>query len=238
MNHSGASTSTIVSRSTMHPNLDHLVQSNCEPFNCPICLQRFEIGKGVILRDCLHEFCRKCILHIIHQNKDFIQVNCPYNIEYKCENFLSEREIKGLVTTDEYDAFIENNQRAAIAVANASLIEIDEPALDSAQIEEQPAEPQTSQNSLTINEEFHCPKCFQTFSIENGIVLKDCGHPICKECIIDSFFISQKFQMKCEFQLKSTPSMMCGTRINDYDFRLVLQEVGLMVNLEGKLIKL
>lgn len=31
---------------------------NVEPFDCPICFGRFKPGEGVVLRDCLHTFCR------------------------------------------------------------------------------------------------------------------------------------------------------------------------------------
>ena len=32
--------------------------SNRTPFDCPICMQRHEVGDGVTLRECLHTFCR------------------------------------------------------------------------------------------------------------------------------------------------------------------------------------
>ena len=33
---------------------------NKEPFDCPICFEPCEPGEGMVLRNCLHEFC-KCV---------------------------------------------------------------------------------------------------------------------------------------------------------------------------------
>lgn len=199
------------------PETSIFVQPNCEPFDCPICLQRFEIGEGIILMDCLHEFCRNCIVATIHQNKDFIQVDCPFNQDYKCDSVLSEREVRGLITVDQYNQFIQNNQRAALAIHDQS---INEPPRKSFKINVGD-ELVESQNS-----EFHCPRCARTFEIQNGINLKSCNHAICKECIIDHFFKTQKSQMKCEFQ--ADDHSVCGKGIDESEVRSVLNEVGLV----------
>ena len=34
------------------------VVANCDSFACPICLENCESGHGVVLRECLHMFCR------------------------------------------------------------------------------------------------------------------------------------------------------------------------------------
>lgn len=40
-------------------NLDDLnLVTNCETFECPICLNQTLVGEGVVLRDCLHTFCK------------------------------------------------------------------------------------------------------------------------------------------------------------------------------------
>lgn len=31
---------------------------NREPFDCPVCLVDYESGEGVVLRECIHTFCR------------------------------------------------------------------------------------------------------------------------------------------------------------------------------------
>jgi RanBP-type and C3HC4-type zinc finger-containing protein 1 len=32
--------------------------SNVEPFECSVCIVQYEAGEGVVLRECLHIFCR------------------------------------------------------------------------------------------------------------------------------------------------------------------------------------
>ena len=32
--------------------------TNPEPFECQICYLDVEAGEGIVLRDCLHQFCR------------------------------------------------------------------------------------------------------------------------------------------------------------------------------------
>lgn len=62
--------------------------SNMEPFECPICFVEYEKGNGIILRDCLHIFCKECLVNTIQYNDEAV-VKCPYaNEEYSCESIL------------------------------------------------------------------------------------------------------------------------------------------------------
>ena len=38
--------------------MDENIIPNVEPFECPICYGDIDIGEGVTLRECLHNFCR------------------------------------------------------------------------------------------------------------------------------------------------------------------------------------
>lgn len=205
-------------KTNQHANNNVLVHPNSEPFNCPTCLQRFEIGAGIILVDCLHEFCRKCIIAKIHQSIEFIRVNCPFDNHYKCESFLSEREVKGLVTEDVYNRFIQNNQLAAKAIME--VIEISDSDESFRSLDSDPED--QIMKSEVLN---HCPRCLRMFSKENGIIVKSCNHSLCKECIIDNFFKNQKYQMKCEF--KTNEETVCGNAISQNEICSVLNEVGL-----------
>lgn len=61
---------------------------NFEAFNCSICFSEIGIGVGVTLRDCLHNFCRECLMNTIHHSDDAM-VKCPFvNDDYACEEFL------------------------------------------------------------------------------------------------------------------------------------------------------
>ncbi|KYM80724.1 RanBP-type and C3HC4-type zinc finger-containing protein 1 [Atta colombica] len=75
---------------------------NSEPIECPICFVTYGPREGVILRDCLHMFCRPCIANTIAYCEE-AEVKCPYrDSDYTCESTLQEREIKALVEPEIY----------------------------------------------------------------------------------------------------------------------------------------
>ncbi|KAI6655004.1 RanBP-type and C3HC4-type zinc finger-containing protein 1-like isoform X3 [Oopsacas minuta] len=71
-------------------------------FECSICLVDVDVGDGVMLRECLHSFCKDCLSqHITHA--DDAEVKCPYQGEtYQCQSVITEREIKQLLSPDAY----------------------------------------------------------------------------------------------------------------------------------------
>ncbi|XP_003486765.1 uncharacterized protein LOC100744318 isoform X1 [Bombus impatiens] len=75
---------------------------NSEPIECPVCFVTYGPREGVILRDCLHMFCRSCIVNTIRYCEE-AEVKCPYrDSQYTCESTLQEREIKALVEPEIY----------------------------------------------------------------------------------------------------------------------------------------
>ncbi|XP_020280422.1 uncharacterized protein LOC109853085 [Pseudomyrmex gracilis] len=75
---------------------------NSESIECPICFVTYGPCEGVILRDCLHMFCRACIVNTIAYCEG-PEVKCPYrDAKYTCESTLQEREIKALVEPEVY----------------------------------------------------------------------------------------------------------------------------------------
>lgn len=88
-------------------NLDNTnVVPNAEPFLCPVCLTDIAIGAGVILRECLHTFCRECIVDTVKYSEE-AEVKCPYIDEkYSCECVIQEREIRALMTKEAYDVHL------------------------------------------------------------------------------------------------------------------------------------
>nr|CAD7570821.1 unnamed protein product [Timema californicum] len=95
-------------------NLDNTdLVPNVEPFDCPVCLVPYEGREGVILRDCLHTFCRMCLANTVTFNEE-AEVKCPYrDADYACDSVLQEREIKALVSPAVYE------QHLAKSVAQA-----------------------------------------------------------------------------------------------------------------------
>ncbi|KAJ8686573.1 hypothetical protein QAD02_022367 [Eretmocerus hayati] len=78
------------------------VISTTEPFECPVCFMIYGPDEGIILRDCLHTFCRSCVANVVRYCEE-AEVKCPYrDAEYTCESTLQEREIKALVPAEVY----------------------------------------------------------------------------------------------------------------------------------------
>lgn len=87
--------------------------SNSAKFTCTICFSEIELKGGVCLRDCLHTFCRACLENHIKYSEE-AEVKCPFiNEVYSCQSLLQEREIRGLVSKDEYEKHLSRSIRLA-----------------------------------------------------------------------------------------------------------------------------
>jgi len=96
-------------------NLD--IIPNAETFECAICFLEIEPGDGVVLRECLHTFCKLCLAETI-EHSDAPKVKCPFKDEaYSCDMDLLEREIKALVTP----AVLEKHQKKSVKEAEANI---------------------------------------------------------------------------------------------------------------------
>jgi RanBP-type and C3HC4-type zinc finger-containing protein 1 len=95
-------------------NLDNSdAVKNFEPFECPVCFLDYNVGQGVILRDCLHTFCRECLGNTVQYSDDPV-IKCPYmDSDYSCDSVLQEREIKSLVSREVYDQHLAKSVRQA-----------------------------------------------------------------------------------------------------------------------------
>ncbi|XP_007893268.1 ranBP-type and C3HC4-type zinc finger-containing protein 1 [Callorhinchus milii] len=82
---------------------------NREPIECRICLTDVMPEAGVVLRDCLHSFCKECLSQLIQTCLE-PTVPCPYRDEtYACDSKLQEREIRALVSLEEFCRFLERS---------------------------------------------------------------------------------------------------------------------------------
>lgn len=89
------------------------VVPNSEPFECPICFMPMKANEGIVLRDCLHIFCRECVILTIKYN-DEAEVKCPYlDAVYSCDSIIQEREIKSLVSKDIFEQHLAISLRVA-----------------------------------------------------------------------------------------------------------------------------
>ncbi|XP_055656072.1 sharpin isoform X1 [Falco peregrinus] len=86
---------------------EEVLVPNQEVLECRICYQQVPPGEGVLLRECLHNFCRECLRQVINYSEE-PEVACPFRDDsYACSSHLQEREIRALVSPDEYRRFLE-----------------------------------------------------------------------------------------------------------------------------------
>lgn len=86
---------------------------NLEKFECTICFLEIEPRAGAVLRECLHSFCKSCLASHIMYSED-AEIKCPFiDDQYSCQSLLQEREIRSLVSKDEYDKHLARSIRQA-----------------------------------------------------------------------------------------------------------------------------
>ncbi|XP_060581441.1 ranBP-type and C3HC4-type zinc finger-containing protein 1-like, partial [Ruditapes philippinarum] len=79
---------------------------NREAFTCSICFDDFDEGEGVVLRECLHSFCKDCLRDAIQYNEE-PEIKCPFvDEDYTCGATLQEREIKALVSPADFAKYL------------------------------------------------------------------------------------------------------------------------------------
>ncbi|XP_072308693.1 ranBP-type and C3HC4-type zinc finger-containing protein 1 [Eucyclogobius newberryi] len=76
---------------------------NQEEVDCPICITPLPPLEGVVLRECLHTFCRECLVGTIVNSQD-AEVACA---DTSCDSKLLDREIKALLTEQQLQRFLE-----------------------------------------------------------------------------------------------------------------------------------
>lgn len=86
---------------------------NFEEFECTICFTVVVEKEGVMLRNCLHLFCRECISQLIAVNEPS-DVKCPFiEKDQICNEILQDREIRALLTKEQYEEYLVKSLRTA-----------------------------------------------------------------------------------------------------------------------------
>ncbi|XP_039438340.1 ranBP-type and C3HC4-type zinc finger-containing protein 1-like [Culex pipiens pallens] len=84
---------------------DATLVRNFEPTKCLLCNHDLRIHEGVILRDCFHIFCDRCLVRTIKITMlHSVQVHCPAQMigDRGCMTLLQEREIRELLSGEDY----------------------------------------------------------------------------------------------------------------------------------------
>ncbi|XP_026726998.1 uncharacterized protein LOC113493288 [Trichoplusia ni] len=82
---------------------------NAESFECGICIEEYPPGQGVVLRECVHIFCKECLADVVRHCEE-PNVPCP---AMGCKGMLQEREIRALVTPQDYERWLARGLAAA-----------------------------------------------------------------------------------------------------------------------------
>lgn len=88
---------------------NHNLVLNYEKFDCPICFGNYKPGEGIIIRNCFHTFCRECLTNYVKLS-EVSEINCP---ETGCEFFLQDREIRTILTKDDYENYLRKGLNTA-----------------------------------------------------------------------------------------------------------------------------
>lgn len=168
------------------------LMTNEEEFVCSICESFILKNEGAMLT-CSHTFCRSCLINEIDNNHDEMgQVKCPFPL--KCESYVVDEEVEDLLGED-YGKFIwrvaqmqDAVEREKIRIAEASLHDT------------LPALLETDNHDFIENyETFECSICLTDIVIGAGVVLKNCLHKFCKDCISETVCHSDEFIVKCPY---------------------------------------
>lgn len=100
-------------------NYQHMMQvwdqrllPNQEDFDCSICMDDVAQGEGVMLRDCLHLFCKECLIGTITNSED-PEVRCPHNDGFACPAIITMQEIEELLPHEEYGKYLSKSLHTA-----------------------------------------------------------------------------------------------------------------------------
>jgi hypothetical protein len=73
---------------------DESYYRNDEQFDCITCMDTIAKGEGILFRNCLHPFCKACLLRLIETSTE-PTIKCPHD---DCTTFVEERELRAVRT--------------------------------------------------------------------------------------------------------------------------------------------
>lgn len=81
---------------------------------CPICMERIAIGQGIVLSECLHEFCRDCLAKTVRFSGESL-VRCPAVPADApvCDGSVADIEIREILSEAEYAEHLQLSLRQA-----------------------------------------------------------------------------------------------------------------------------
>lgn len=191
---------------------------NSEPCLCHLCFKMTSAGMGVVLVNCLHAFCTECL-------KTFLlganTIRCPYpKGRCECEGNLEERELNALLSTEEYRDLMER-QFAEIQDDYVRIQDASNPGTAAGPMEIDLLMTLTDASVVPNQEPFECPICFVPYDAYDGVILRDCFHTFCRECLSSSIKYAEDVVVQCPYKDNDTS---CETIIQDREIKCLLSE--------------
>ncbi|XP_029727248.2 ranBP-type and C3HC4-type zinc finger-containing protein 1-like [Aedes albopictus] len=190
---------------------------NVDPSLCHLCDAMTCAGSGVVLADCLHTYCTDCLrTSLLGANT----TGCPYpRGKYECVGNLEQRELEVLLNAEEYRALMGRKSSALRDIANSL-----EHATGNRDNRALPADLDllltlTDGNVVPNPEPFECPICFAEFKTCEGVILHDCFHCFCRECLANSIKHADDVVVRCPYKDRTSS---CETEIQDREIRTLL----------------
>lgn len=104
---------TVIESNDLYKDLLDLEQQglihNTEPFECTICFTEIDVCQGIFIRECLHQYCMDCIRQTINLSEE-ARIKCP---TVGCPHYIHDREIRALLTQDEFEKYAAKTLRIA-----------------------------------------------------------------------------------------------------------------------------
>lgn len=184
---------------------------NGEPSECFLCSKMIATGRGVMLVNCLHTFCGNCLQTSLLEHAT---VRCPYPYgQFECDGMLEDREIESLLGQEEYKSFLARQFEA---------INEETPPKRSILPEDLELLVTLTDASVVPNPEgFECPVCMVPFNPYEGIILRDCFHAFCRDCLANSIKHADDVVVRCPFQ---DENLTCDSMIQDREIRSLLSD--------------
>lgn len=222
-----ASTSKIEKQPKIkNPNfLRHILgfSNSSENFICPICNKLTLRKKGLTLHSCKHSFCKNCFLTLYSKYNEMNTFFCPY---ITCTKTIISSEIKEKLDQRrkaKYEKLPNNNWLCHICeVRNPIVTNIckfcDTKKKVKLEYEELLAL-ENSENNLVLNfEKFDCTICFGNFQAGEGVIIRNCFHTFCKDCLTNFIKVSEVSDIKC-------PETDCEFYLQDREIRTILPKI-------------
>ncbi|XP_015177005.1 PREDICTED: ranBP-type and C3HC4-type zinc finger-containing protein 1-like [Polistes dominula] len=167
---------------------------NFEPFECPICFISYKPFEGLVLKNCLHTFCKECLSNTVKYSTD-VDIKCPYSDKnYSCDATIGQCEIKEVLNPIDFNKYLEKSIIHAEAKAGKSAFHCKTPNCPGWCIYESDVD------------NFTCPVCKKTNCLRCKMIHK-------KSCAEDQFDSSlsniEKSDILINQMLDKKDAMLC-----------------------------